>query len=68
QIAYGAQITDFINIKLTGIGTRFGKSTVVPMTACRRVKPTPEANMAAESDAGRPSVRDFLDAGWSEAR
>jgi hypothetical protein len=68
RIDFGAQITDFINIKLTGVGTRFGKSTVAPMTGCRRAKPAPEADTAAESDAVRASVRDFLDAGWSEAR
>jgi hypothetical protein len=29
-IAFGAQIADFVRIKLTGIGTRFGQSTVAP--------------------------------------
>ena len=38
-IEFGAQIADFINIKLTGVGTRFGQSTVAPMTSCRRRKP-----------------------------
>lgn len=34
-IEFGAQIADFISIKLTGVGTRFGKSAVAPMTGCR---------------------------------
>ncbi|MBT2421892.1 hypothetical protein J7F01_14790 [Streptomyces sp. ISL-22] len=33
-IEYGAQIADFITIKLTGIACRFGKSTAQPQTAC----------------------------------
>jgi hypothetical protein len=34
-INFGAQIADFITIKLTGVGTRFGQSVVAPMTGCR---------------------------------
>lgn len=34
-IRFGAQIADFINMKLVGIGCRFGKSTVRPLTGCR---------------------------------
>ena len=37
-IRYGAQIADFVTIKLTGVATRFGRSTVAPMTSCRRDK------------------------------
>lgn len=37
-IEFGAQIADFIGIKLTGVGTRFGQSTVAPMTGCRTLK------------------------------
>lgn len=54
-INFAAQITDFINMKLTGVGTRFGKSPTQPMTGCRRPKAAPEAE-AIES----LSVRDFL--------
>ncbi len=35
-IEFGAQIADFISIKLTGVAHRFGQSTVEPMTGCRR--------------------------------
>ena len=34
-ISYGAQITDFITIKLEGLATRIGASTIAPFTACR---------------------------------
>jgi hypothetical protein len=37
-IRFGAQIADFVTIKLTGVATRFGQSTVAPMTGCRRDK------------------------------
>jgi hypothetical protein len=42
-IVFGAQIADFVRIKLTGIGIRFGQSTVAPMTGCRRDKTLDEA-------------------------
>jgi hypothetical protein len=42
-IAFGAQIADFVRIKLTGVATRFGQSTVAPMTGCRRDKALDEA-------------------------
>ncbi len=54
SIEFGAQIADFITMKLTGVGTRFGKSMAAPMTGCRR----PRA-----ADVGAParfSVRDAL--------
>ena len=54
-IEFAAQITDFINMKLSGVGTRFGKSTVQPMTGCRAPKPTPEAAQLESL-----SVRDFI--------
>jgi hypothetical protein len=38
-IEYGAQVADFITIKLTGIACRFGKSTAKPMTGCRTLRP-----------------------------
>lgn len=62
-IEYGAQITDFINMKLTGIGTQFGKSTVQPMPGCRKPKPSPEAE-AIES----LSVQDFIIQDWRTTR
>lgn len=37
-IALGAQIADFVRIKLTVIGTRFGQSAVAPMIDCLRPK------------------------------
>ena len=33
-IEFGAQIADFITIKLTGLATRIGKSTTAPLTGC----------------------------------
>jgi hypothetical protein len=42
-IAFGAQIADFVRIKLTGIGTRFGQSTVAPVTGCLRPKALDDA-------------------------
>src|SRR5829696_771366 len=35
QIAFGAQIADFVTMKLTGLACRIGQSTVAPMKACR---------------------------------
>jgi hypothetical protein len=46
-IEFGAQIADFINIKLTGVATRFGQSTVAPLTGCRAPKVTAAARAAA---------------------
>jgi hypothetical protein len=34
KIEFGAQIADFIRIKLTGLATRLGQSTVAPMNGC----------------------------------
>jgi hypothetical protein len=34
-IAFGAQIADFISIKLTGLACRFGKSAAAPVDGCR---------------------------------
>jgi hypothetical protein len=55
-IDFGAQIADHINMKLTGVATRFGQSTVQPMTACRRRKEFEPTEPAAP-----PSVQDVLD-------
>ncbi|MEY9606271.1 phosphatidylserine/phosphatidylglycerophosphate/cardiolipin synthase-like enzyme [Bradyrhizobium japonicum] len=35
KIAFGAQIVDFITIKLEGLATRIGASTVQPLSGCR---------------------------------
>jgi hypothetical protein len=34
SITFGAQIADFITIKLTGLATQLGKSTVPPVNGC----------------------------------
>ncbi len=54
EIKFAAQITDFISIKLVGVGTRFGQSAVQPMTGCRRLRPQPPA------DDFQLSVQSFL--------
>ncbi len=40
-INFGAQIVDFISIKLVGIACRVGQSTVAPLTGCKVRKPSP---------------------------
>ena len=42
-IAFAGQIADFINMKLTAVACRFGKSTVAPMTACVGARKAPAA-------------------------
>ncbi|HEY0050088.1 MAG TPA: hypothetical protein VGB68_12415 [Pyrinomonadaceae bacterium] len=54
EIAFGAQIVDFITIKLVGVGTRFGQSTVKPMTGCRIRRPQHSFN------APELKVQDFI--------
>jgi hypothetical protein len=39
EIQFGAQLADFITIKLTGLATRFGKSTMPPLDGCVGRKP-----------------------------
>lgn len=39
KIVYGAQIADFVRIKLTGYAQNFGTSTSEPLTGCRKRKP-----------------------------
>ena len=56
-IDFGAQIADRISMKLTGVATRFGLSTVPPMTACRRPK-----QFDAPAPAAALRVQDVLDA------
>lgn len=41
NIHYGAQIADFVHIKLTGIAQQIGQIEVKPLTACRTPKATP---------------------------
>ncbi|MER7707680.1 hypothetical protein ABTX81_32865 [Kitasatospora sp. NPDC097605] len=51
-IQFGAQITDFITIRLTAVACRFGRSTTEPKTACVQfIQPTPAAasGLAAEA-------------------
>jgi hypothetical protein len=55
-IRFGAQIADFVTIKLTGVATRFGQSTVAPMTGCRRDKALDEDTSLASF-----AVRSALD-------
>lgn len=38
-IQFGAQIADFITIKIVGLACRFGQSTVAPQTGCREPLP-----------------------------
>jgi hypothetical protein len=62
-INFGGQIVDHINMKLTGVATRFGQSTVEPMTACRRRK-----EFAPAEPGPLPSVQDVLSPEWSWTR
>ncbi len=55
-IEFGGQIADHISMKLTGVATRFGASTVEPMKACRRPK---EADAADAPETLR--VEDLLE-------
>lgn len=48
KIEFGAQIVDFITIKLEGLATRIGQSTTVPFQGCRGAVPVP---MAAAPEA-----------------
>lgn len=47
-LEFGAQIADFISIKLTGTACRFGRSAALPFTACRRRRPVPSEAIAGE--------------------
>lgn len=49
-IVFGAQITDFIGIRLRAVACRLGQSTVAPMTACVG---DPPLALAAASPANR---------------
>ncbi|MGA8030219.1 MAG: hypothetical protein WB992_24005, partial [Bryobacteraceae bacterium] len=43
KIQFGAQIADFITIKLTGLATRIGQSNIQPETSCATPIPSPAA-------------------------
>lgn len=56
-IEFGGQVADFIEMKLTGTGTRFGQSTVAPMIACRLCQ---QADAPVADDSGQISVAAVL--------
>jgi hypothetical protein len=56
QIEFGGQIADRISMKLTGVATRVGQSTVAEMTSCRRPRESDALTSAAEL-----SVADVLE-------
>jgi len=45
-IRFGAQIADFITIKLTGLATRLGQSLHAPLAGCKRRATSPIAELA----------------------
>ncbi len=49
-IKYGAQIADFITIKLTGLATRFGQSTAKPVGCVEEIAVPPGAEGAEVAD------------------
>jgi len=55
RIEFGAQVADFITIKLTGVATRIGQSTVRPLTAC-----VTSAAPGLEAVAAMPSVEEAI--------
>ncbi|HEY0071252.1 MAG TPA: phospholipase D-like domain-containing protein, partial [Chloroflexia bacterium] len=54
-IAFGAQIADFVTIKLEGLATRIGQSIVAPFQGCRGVAPSPSA-LAAPPEMDAPTM------------
>jgi hypothetical protein len=59
SIEFGAQIADFIRIKLTGLATRLGQSTVAPMNGCVE-SPSQDAITEIPPPPRPPSVEDAL--------
>ena len=53
NIDFGAQITDFITIKLTGLATRIGKSAAGPVGCVRRAPVTSDGFTAGDAAVGR---------------
>jgi len=60
NIEFGAQIADFIRIKLTGLATRLGQSTAAPLNGCVEV-----ASGDTPADEVMPAVEDVLAAAAS---
>ncbi|UVC19350.1 phospholipase D-like domain-containing protein [Mesorhizobium onobrychidis] len=56
-IQFGAQITDFITIKLEGVATRIGQSTVQPFNGCWSEGAAPPAAAVAVAAQALPSRR-----------
>ena len=56
-IEFGAQIADFIRIKLTGLATRIGQSSVAPMPGCVEFG---SDDALTESVSAPPEVEDVL--------
>jgi hypothetical protein len=54
-IAFGAQIVDFISMKLTAVACRFGQSATQPMTSCV-TQATPPAAAIQERTAGASTI------------
>ena len=66
-IKYGAQIADFVRIKLTGIAQEFGMVEVAPLTACRMRRPpsTPLLSIMSAFDAFDEMKRTGLPSAYS---
>ncbi|GHF33218.1 hypothetical protein E5082_31925 [Streptomyces griseoluteus] len=58
-IQFGAQIADFITIKLTAIACRFGQSITPPQTACVELPPAPVEPAAVARDISAISARGY---------
>ena len=54
-LEYGAQIADFITMKLEGLATRIGQSTVEPFSQCRGAAPQTAAFEALSATEALPS-------------
>jgi len=71
-IQFGAQIADFITIKLTGVACRFGQSTTQPQTACVQVAPAPVEPAAVAQNLSAASVPGYraapLTTSWTRRR
>jgi hypothetical protein len=56
EIQFGAQLADFITVKLSGLATRCGKSIVAPLDDCVGRAPAPAGSVIGQ----RPRVEDSL--------
>ncbi|MGW4897267.1 hypothetical protein ACWEQL_34165 [Kitasatospora sp. NPDC004240] len=61
-IRFGAQIADFITIKLTAVAWGFGQNDAAPQTACREDAPEPAAQPEAAFAAAAFSPHGYLGA------